>query len=303
MPAPDDEEETTDRGEPGDATARAEATGGAGAPRPAWYRRPRRLVLVAAGAVVAVGVGVFAYQWATRGAEEVAVSDRIEQYREAAGSDRPSGFLRPATGVYTYEASGSEELSVLGTTQQWGPTMPATVTRSEGCWSLRIDYSTNHWGENRYCPDGDRLLGPGTSGYQAFDFGAALIGEETSFTCDPPTEVIRVAAEPGDTWRASCDGTSESGTTSVTSAGTNTFVGIEELTVDGRSVATLHYRERRTLSGSQDGEGTTDNWYAVTDGMLIRSRRSNQVTSPSPVGDVVYREEGEFTLTSLEPSR
>lgn len=274
----------------------------AGRRRP-WYRRPWRVALLAMAVLAAAGAGVVAYQWVTRGAQEVAVSDRIEGYREQAGSDQPSEFLRPATGVYTFEASGNEELSVLGTTQRWGPTMPATVTRDGRCWTLRIDFSTNHWSENRYCPSGGRLLSPGNLGYQGFDFGPTVIGETSEFTCDPPTEVIRVAAEPGDSWDAACDGTSESGTTSVTSAGTNTFVGIEELTVGGQVVATLHYREERTLSGSQDGRGTTHNWYAVTDGMLVRSRRTNRVTSPSPVGDVVYVERGAFTLTDLRPSR
>lgn len=269
-----------------------------------WYRRPSRLAPAIAGLVVAIGVGAFAYVWSTWGPSEVDVVDRIEDYREQAGSDRPSGFLRPATGVYTYEASGTEELSVLGTTQRWGPTMPATVTRQDdGCWTLRIDYSTNHWTENRYCPAGDRLRGPGGRSYQGFDFGATVLGETSEFTCDPPTDVIRVEAEPGDSWPASCDGSSESGTTSVVSSGRNTFVGIDHLTIGGRRIAALHYREDRTLRGSQDGTGTTDNWYAVTDGMLLRSRRTNTVTSSSPIGDVVYEESGTYTLTSLEPRR
>lgn len=279
----------------------AEETGG----RP--RSRARRRLAIALGVVALVllaAAGLFAYEWVTRGAEEVDVADRIERYREEGGSDQPSEFLQPATGVYTYEATGTEELSILGTTQQWGPTMPATVTRQDdGCWTLRIDFSTNHWSEDRYCPAGERLLGPGSRGYQGFDFGAAVIGETSVFTCEPPTEVIRVAAQPGDSWPASCDGTSESGTTSVTSSGTNTFIGIEELTIGGRRIAALHYREDRQLAGSQNGEGSTDNWYSVTDGMLLQSRRFNTVTSPSPIGDVVYEESGEFTLISLEPSR
>lgn len=267
-----------------------------------WGRATRILLLVVGVAVVA-GLGALAYLWATRGAEEVSVAERVERFREEAGVEEPSEFLRPATGVYTFEATGTEELSVLGTTQQWGPTMPGTVTRhDDGCWTLRIDYSTNHWDEHRYCPDGLRLLTPGSRSYQGFDFGATVVGEESTFTCEPPTEVVRVDAEPGASWPASCDGASEGGTTAVTSSGTNTFVGIEPLTIGGEDVEALHYREQRDLRGSQTGSGTTDSWYAVTDGMLLRSRRTNTVTSPSPIGDVVYEESGEFTLASLEPT-
>lgn len=271
-----------------------------------WYRRPAPVALVVLGVLAAAGAVVLTGLWANRGPEEASQTELVERYRAEAGSDEPSQFLRPATGVYTYEATGTEALSILGTTQRWGPTMPASVTRQDdGCWTLRLEFSTLHWSENRFCPDSepDRLLGPGSRSYQAFDFGAAAIGETSVFTCDPPSEVIRVDAEPGESWPISCTGTSESGTTSVTSAGTNTFLGIEELTVGGRRIAALRYREERTLSGSQNGTGTTDNWYSVTDGMLVRSTRTNQVTSPSPIGDVVFTEEGEFTLTSLQPTR
>lgn len=269
-----------------------------------WYQHPRRVALSAVAALVLVGLGTVGYLWTTRGSEEVRVSDRIREYREAAGSDQPAEFLRPATGVYTYEATGTESLSVLGLEQRWGPTMPATVTRQgDDCWTLRVDFSDRHWTEDRYCPAGSVLETPGGSSYQGFDLGSTVVGETSVFTCDPVSEVIRVEAEPGDAWPASCEGRGEEGTTSVTSAGTNTFIRIEELSIGGERVAALHYREERQLTGSQEGTGTNGKWYAVTDGMLLRSKRTNTVTSPSPIGDVVYEESGEFTLTSLEPTR
>jgi hypothetical protein len=297
---PDSDDRTTGTGTTATGTTGPDAERGGRRP---WYRRPLPIAGMALGAVVLAGVAVFAYLWTTRGAREVTVAEQIERYRREAGSTEPSEFLRPATGVYVYEASGTERLSVLDTTQRWGPTMPASVTRQDdGCWTLRLDFSTNHWSETRYCPAGEELATPGNRGYQGFDLGAAVIGETSVFTCDPPVDVIRVRAEPGDAWPASCTGGSESGTTAVTSAGTNTFVGVEELVIGGTPIAALHYREERTLSGSQKGTGTTENWYSVTDGMLLRSTRTNAVTSPSPIGDVSYDEEGVFTLTSLRPT-
>ena len=270
-----------------------------------WYRRPRLLVPIAAFALLCVGAGVFAYLWASRGAEEASTQDVIDRYRrEQSGGRGTAGLLRPAGGVYTYHATGTERLSILGTSQQWGPTVPATVTEDAGdCWTLRLDYSTNHWQEERYCPSGDVLLNVGGRGYQSFDFGAAKIGDTTVFICDPPSQAIRIAAEPGESWTRSCDGRSEGRRTQVTSAGTNTFVDIEQLTIGDEKVASLHYRLQRILSGDQTGTEDINDWYAVTDGLLLRSTRDTRVASPSPIGDVIYTEQGEFQLTSRTPLR
>jgi hypothetical protein len=261
-------------------------------------------VLLVVGALLLVAAGLFAWQWSTRGAEEASTSDLIEQYRREAGSERPAGFLQPATGVYTYDAVGTEKLSILGTTQQWGPTMPGTVTaQGDECFNLRIDYSNLHWAEDRYCHDGNQLLQTGSLSYLAFDFGATVIGETTTFVCDPPVEVIRVTASPGDSWPSTCVGTGANGVTNSTSSGTQTFVGIEQVSVDGRREAALHYRQQRELTGSQTGTEESHNWFAVTDGMLLRSTHDTRVASPSPIGDVNYTEQGEFTLTSRTPTR
>ncbi len=268
-----------------------------------WYRRPRRLVVIAVLVALAGGAGVFAVLWANRGAEEVSTQDAIERYREEEGGGaETAGFLEPATGVYTYEGSGTERLSLLGTKQEWGPTIPATVTReTDGCWSFRIDFSTNHWQVKKYCPSEDLLLDLGGPLHQSFDLVAAQVGDTTELTCDPPIQVIRVNAEPGESWDASCEGRSDDRGTEVTSTGTNTFVGIEQIEIGGEEVASLHYRERRELSGDQTGTEDTHEWFAVTDGLLLRSTHDTRVSSPSPIGDIVYTEEGDFRLTSRTP--
>ena len=193
---------------------------------------------------------------------------------------------------------------MLGTSQPWGPTMPATVTEDAGgCWTLRIDYNTNHWQEQRYCPSGTRLLDVGERIFQSFDFGVAHVSDTNVITCDPPGEAIRLDARPGDVWRQSCIGRNTSGDTNVASAGTNTFVGIEQLHIDGKTVPALHYRQRRTLSGDQKGTEDTHVWFGVSDAMVLRSTHDTHVTSPSPIGDVTYVERGEFQLTSRNPRR
>lgn len=270
-----------------------------------WYRRPRWLVLIGVAVVLVAAAIAFAIAWSNRGAEEVATRDVVERYRkDNRAGDGTGGFLRPEAGVYEYRAAGTERLSIGSTEQQWGPTMPATVEhRSNGCWSLRIEYSTNHWQEQRYCPDDETLLDVGGTVFQKFEFVAFSVTDKSIFTCDPPSVVIRVEAVPGDSWSASCTGKSTQRDTRVTSAGTNTFVGIDDIEVDGETVRAFHYRLQRTLSGDQTGTEDTHDWYSTTNGLLLRSTRNTRVASPSPIGDVVYTEEGEFHLTSVTPRR
>ena len=128
-----------------------------------WYRRRRWQVLIGVVVVLLAGAVAFAIAWSNRGAKEVATRDVVDRFRAGNhAGDGSAGALRPEAGVYRYRASGTERLSIASTEQQWGPTMPATVThRANGCWSLRIDYSTNHWQDQRYCPDQGTLLDVG----------------------------------------------------------------------------------------------------------------------------------------------
>ena len=281
-----------------------DAESGASETRRPWYRRRLTRVLAALGVLLVAGGAFAAYRWSQRGAGEASAKEAIARYRREAGANPDAGFLRPAAGVYAYQAKGTERISILGTSQQWGPRMPATVVHEAGdCWTLRIDYNTNHWQEQRYCPSGRRLLDLGERIFQSFDFGVAHVSDTNVITCNPPGEAIRVDAQPGDTWRQSCTGRSAGGDTKVTSSGTNTFVGIEQLRIEGETVPALHYRQRRTLSGDQKGREDTHIWFGVLDGMVLRSTHDTRVTSPSPVGDVDYVEQGEFQLTSRKPRR
>ncbi len=269
-----------------------------------WYRRRATRVLAAVGVLVVAGGSVAAYRWSQRGAGEASAKDAIARYRREAGANPDAGFLRPAAGVYAYQAKGTERISFLGTSQQWGPSMPATVVDGGGgCWTLRIDFNTHHWQEQRYCPSGRRLLDPSERVFQSFDLGVAHVSDTTFITCDPPSEAIRLDAQPGDSWPASCTGRNADGSTTVRSTGTNTFVDIEQLRIGGETVPALHYRQRRTLSGDQKGSDDTHLWFGVLDGMVLRSTHDTRATSPSPVGDVEYVERGEFELTSRKPRR
>ena len=211
--------------------------------------------------------------------------------------------LQPGTGVYTYSATGTEALSLLDTGQDWGDTIPATVTAvAGGCWEHRMEFSTNHWATQRLCPDGDRLLEQGSTVFQSFDFVAAEVGDETVFTCDPPSVVIDLGASPGDAWPAACDGASEARGTSTRSAGDTEFLGEETIDIAGEEVRSLHYRHDRRITGDQTGVNRVEHWYDAATGLLLKGVREVEVASPSPIGDVTYTESGSFELDRLSPA-
>ena len=261
----------------------------------------RPFAIVAVLSVLLVVVIAFAVAWSDRGAEQASIEDAVN---ELDGSDRDADAesLRPAPGVYVYEGMGTEQLSVLGTSQQWGPELPGLVRhRGDGCWAFKIEYNTNHWQETTYCRHGDVLEELGGRTFQTFEFVVTSVSDTTTFTCDPPGETIRTTAQPGDAWQQSCAGESPERGTQVTAAGTNTFVGLETLEVGGESISVYHYHYDRTLSGDQSGLDVFDTWFGVRDGLPIRFEHDVEVKSPSPIGDVTYIEQGSYLLTSVEP--
>jgi hypothetical protein len=277
--------------------------GEAAAARRPWYRRPRRVIPLAVVGVLLVAGGIaFAVAWSQRGAREASLEQAVEKFR---GEHQASsaGFLSPATGVYRYHGNGDEKLSVLGTTQHWGPSLPSTVTRDRGCWTFHLEYSTHHWQDWNFCPQTGALQEVGGQTFQAFDFVATTLTDTNVFTCSPPGDTIRLAATTGQHWTQSCSGHSTSRGTTVTSAGTNTFLGLAMVDVGGTQVPAYHYRVDRGVTGSQTGSERSQFWYSARDGLPLRIERSVRVESPSPIGAVVYTEQGNCVLTSLEPAR
>jgi hypothetical protein len=250
----------------------------------------------------AVG-GAVAVLWGGRGADEASVEEAVRRFR-GDRRDGSSGSLTPEAGVYSYRGRGSEHLSVLGAAQEWGPRLPVTVSTTEaGCWTFRVDYSTHHVQETTYCATDHGLEERGGRTEQRFDFGAFAVDDTQVFTCDPPGQTIRVAARRGDSWRQSCTGRSIQRGTTVTSAGTNTFLGRVRLRIAGRTMDAYRYRIRRTLRGDQSGTEENAVWYDVRTALPLRVVHDIRVESPSPIGAVVYTEQGEYEMTSTTPRR
>jgi hypothetical protein len=268
-------------------------------------RRPSRRVKIgiALGVVALLGaaVGVGVYLWQRSDARPVSVEEAKQRLDGQGGDGSSGGAFLPAEGVYRYQGSGTESLSTPPKSQDEGPELPATVRHDgDGCWTFRIDYSTNHWQDWHYCATDTGLVERGGDTFQRWDFVVSAIENTSKFVCDPPNVVVRAGATPGATWQQSCDGTNSQVGGATLSSGPMRFVGVDRLQIGTREVQALHYVQHRTISGAQRGVNDSDLWFA-TNGLPLRNRRAIEVSSDSPIGSITYTEDGSFTLSSLRP--
>ncbi len=263
-----------------------------------WVREQWRWV---ATAMVVVFLGAGAAAWLRRpGPAPVSV----EQAQRRAGpvTALAPGDGRPQPGVYLYDGSGRDRLSLPPVSQSQGPTMPGTVTvGAPGCWTLRIDYSTHHWQTWDYCRRGSDLVRTGGRFWQVWDLGPFSVTNLTSISCSPPAMVLPADPRVGQTWATGCGGTSTAVSGSMRSAGTLTYLGTAEVDVAGRAVPTEHFVETRTDTGSQQGSERVEAWLAPGTGLPVRLRQTISVTTSTPFGRSTYTQDGTATLASLRP--
>ena len=268
-------------------------------PRAGQPRRRRWLIIL--GIVLAVlvaGGGVVAVRWVRGSARPASLSDT----RRPTGTTLPSSrtVLRPPQGVYRYTGSGTDKLDRPPKEQAQGPDMPATVTHHpDGCWTFRIDYSTNHWQSWDYCPRNGGLDEQGGTTYQKWDFGVFVNESTSTFTCNSPT--IKADQKPGDTWQQSCTGTTTGSEGVARTAGPYRYVGPETLEIGGQRVRAYRYHRERTSSGSQSGGEQSDVWFSAETGMPLRNQRHLEARTSTIIGDVSYTEDAEFRLSSIRP--
>lgn len=250
-------------------------------------------------AVVVVAIAVVTILWIRGTARPVDMDDVVTP----TGSTVPpkAAELRPPQGVYTYTGSGTDSLDKPPKSQAQGPEMPATVVHHpDGCWTFRIEYSTNHWQTWDYCTADGELIEQGGTTYQRWDFGVYVNESTTVFTCDEGV-TIRAEQEAGDEWTQTCGGTSTGTEGTAESSGPFTYVGDETLTIGDKLVVAHRYHRERTTSGNQTGSESSDVWFAVDTGMPLRNERSIEARTSTIIGDVSYTEQGEFQLTDLTP--
>jgi hypothetical protein len=269
-------------------------------------RRHHRTWIIGAIAGVGLVAGVATFVvLLNRGSSRPVSMEEARRRAGAPGADQSTGVVpfRPGAGVYRYRGEGTEHLDKPPLTQTQGPDIPGTVTHLEGrCWRFRVDYSTNHWQSWDYCPGGAGLTEIAGAFFQRLDLVVTKVDTSSTYTCDPPVDAIRATQRAGEHWMQTCRGTSTGSDGEVISSGPYTFVGPERLDIGGTTVAALHYHRLRNLTGGQTGTEDVNVWFDAANGLPVRNRRAITVRSSSLIGGVVYEENGNFELASMNPT-
>jgi hypothetical protein len=218
------------------------------------------------------------------------VAAALARYREvAAAAEAP---VPP--GVYVYETSGSESVSALGgTTHDYPPTSTITVTASSCGMALRWDVLQTRTTTAEVCVDDDPPVVQRLAGWTEVHqfFGR---DDETTWTCASSPWLV-AGDTAATTFEHSCDGgdTEQTGTVEV--------VGEETVDVGGVDVQATHVRLEAEEQGAARGEVVEERWLEPETGLPLRLSYRVRTDNASLIGNVVFEERYELTLTSLEP--
>jgi hypothetical protein len=258
------------------------------------------LVVLLLGVIVLLSMFVFRDNPGAR-----SVDDALDEFRTTGGTTQPGASIRrPPAGVYSADATGKASISFPPASQNYGAVLPITVTHEgDNCWNTEVDFNTAFRQTWHYCIENGNLTENGNFTTTRWDLGVATITNATTFECDPPGTIIRTGETAGQVSDYTCTGRSDSVDGPTTSDAKIESLGPETLTIGGVPVSTFHYTEVDTLTGSQRGTTKVDYWYSTDEFLLVHMARDIDIRTNSPVGDISYRETGDWQLASMVPQR
>jgi hypothetical protein len=202
-------------------------------------------------------------------------------------------FGLPSEGLYTYDTTGYERISLGGSRHDYPEQTHVLVSHTGGCeWTFDHRVLEEKRTVSTYCHDGPAQLAVAYDGWITF-YGSTA---ESHYTCDRGIRG-RLGDSPGDTHRSSCtdgDGTSSDITT---------FVAMQVMDVGGVRVEALHYQIDTTLSGSVVGTSKQQIWLHPDSGLPLRIERRTDTEANEFGAQVNYVEDATFKVVSLTPER
>jgi hypothetical protein len=206
---------------------------------------------------------------------------------------------KPPEGVYTYSTGQSipaiENLTIAGTTTQIkvGPIFNGSVRYTSAGYVFRLALSNDH---NSAL---DMSLAP--TGVQVGGWTELVYGNTSITTCAPP--VAWFLCTPTTAQQAiACTGQNSMIDGGYNIVGTHTLSGNDSVVVGGMPIPAFHYVDHRSVEGTTTGTQDLEWWLRTTDGLPLRNIITTSVTSPSPLGPVLYTVNLDFTLQSLTPT-
>ncbi len=275
---------------------RRRAAGDEPSPRRNYGLKIAALTAIASIALtLGVGYAVVRYKFRKRAVSGVSVDQAVKTFR-ARKTATPVGDpgKRPAPGVYTYMASGYYQLDVpvVGKDRrELRAKTVATLTHTETCWQLSLQYFAQHTWAAEYCATAQAPVAMAGWKLRNQYFGRKV---KWSFACSPGA-LVRAAAKPGDTWKQTCRTLLDDG--SPAKSASVSYVGREQLNIGDASIATHHVQRVIVSSGQQSGRTVRHLWFGPK-GMLVRLRETSKSS-----GVASFESSFELTLAALTPAR
>lgn len=270
---------------------------------PAPRRRYRTLwrVLIGLGVLVVVLLAAAAAWWVfgRDEARQRSTDDAIEDFRRSGGTGSQDDG-RPAIGVYSATAAGSEDIGIPGLTESFGPGAPVTVTHGDGgCFTYTVDLNTHHRRSWTFCPaNGATFALTVADTTTVRDVPGLNLDSLTTYTCQTPVPYLWPDPTVGESRSGTCTGASDTVKGTTTDAGSVEFLGTDTLTVGGIEVAVVHVRSTDIFGDAQTGTEVDEWWLDARTGLPLKLVIDADLTSS--VGD--YIEKGTLELTTVTPA-
>jgi len=213
------------------------------------------------------------------------------------GASAPSAsgpFTAPAEGVYAYATTGNETVSLGNARHDYPSESFATLRHGPGCrWDFEHRVIEEHVETAHYCGLPDVLQFLSNTQKETF-YGQT---QSVDFTCDPPETEVRVGDDPGTKRTFACS--ISDGSHAVE---TVTYLGRDQLTVDGTAVEAFHVLIEGTESGKVNGTSRLEKWVHPVSGLLVREVVHVVSHSQAFGATVDYQEDASYKLERLDPT-
>ena len=200
----------------------------------------------------------------------------------------------PAPGVYTFAASGQEDVKLGPLPAETRP-FPESVTAvvvdgGDGCFELTVNLFAEHTEDTRYCTDGGVLtLGAHTKHQQI-----GPLSPTATVACDPATLLSTESTDHDLACTLELSGGPAA--ISATLAGTATRGEPEQRTVGTDTVTTTPLTITHRVSGDLSGTWTERLWLTETN-LPVRIERTLDLSGPA-----TFTERSVLDLQSLTPT-
>jgi hypothetical protein len=229
-------------------------------------------------------------------ATQLDLHEALHLYRQRQGSSPVAGLSQlPASGVYRYQTTGGEQLSIAGISRSFPTTTQMIVTAANGCATMMWEPLTQHvegWVE---CPE--KTGGLEITSAPSYE---QIAGAQTTSVIRCPAGMYFVPPHTftGERWSTTCHSPGE------TVLFSGRVLGQGSVKVGDATVPALHIHIDLSFTGAQSGPNPNDIWVSPATGLILRQSETVNVTQQTgPLGSVRYQEHMTIALTSMVPVR